>query len=426
MNSVLCVVLVTIVALITISFFFEFNIGPLAVLVALVIGKVFMGVGPGSLVGMIPGSTILTLILLSAFYGFALENGTANVLIQRMLNRFGRKMALFPVGMFALTAVLSGIGLGSGNATMIAAPIALAIAAEADIAPLVMAAAVGCGAAVGSNFPFSFGGLVAATLIEGSGELNNATPAIMDAALRGALIQGLSFLVVFLQQKGYRNSGMEQKAVPDMTPVQKKTAALIGVVVAVSVLPPVADMLLQSPMTSALAGYCDINTVMLVGIVVAMLMRLGDERVIIKNHVPWMLIVVISGMSMLIGLAKENGIVQLLGSAMSQNLPLFSIQYVLLLIGMVMSLFGGAISIVIPTLYPMVPGIAAATGLDIGQLYGCVLVGATCGGLSPYSSGGMILMSAYPSDRHRREFMLGLLCMPPLQSVISMLVYAIW
>ena len=77
MNGVLYVVLVTIVALIAISFFFEFNIGPLAVLAALVIGRVFMGASSGSLVEMIPGSTILTLILLSAFYGFALENGTA-------------------------------------------------------------------------------------------------------------------------------------------------------------------------------------------------------------------------------------------------------------------------------------------------------------------------------------------------------------
>lgn len=426
MNGLLYLVLGTIVALIAVSFLFEFNIGPLAVLAALLIGKVFMGSSIGGLLGMLPASTILTMILLSAFYGFALENGTANVLIQRMLNRFGRKMALFPVGIFALTAVLSGIGLGSGNATMIAAPIAMAIAAEADIAPLAMAMAVGCGAAVGSNFPFSFGGLIAVTLIEGSGELANATPAIMGAALRGVLIQALCFLLVFLQQKGYRNSGMEQKAVPDMTPVQKKTAALIGIVVSLSVLPPVADMLLQSPVTAALANYCDINTVMLAGIVAAMLLRLADERAVIKNHVPWMLIVVISGMSMLIGIARQNGIVEVLGSAVSHNLPVFAIQYVLLLIGMVMSLFGGAVSIVIPTLYPMVPGIAAATGLDIGTLYGCVLIGATCGGLSPYSSGGMILMSAYPSDKHRRKFMMGLLSMPLLQSVISMLVYAIW
>ncbi len=426
MSGLLYLILGTIIVLIAISFLFEFNIGPLAVLAALVIGKVFMGAGPGKLVGLIPGGTVLTLILLSAFYGFALENGTANVLIHRMLNRFGRKMALFPVGIFALTAVLSGIGLGSGNATLITAPIAMAIAAEANIAPLAMAMAVGCGAAVGSNFPFSFGGLIAVTLIEESGAMANAAPPIMGAALRGALIQVLSFFTVFIRQKGYRNSGMAKKPVPDMTQVQKRTAVLIGVVVSLSVIPPVADMLLQSPATALLASYCDINTVMLAGSAAAMLLHLADERAVIKNHVPWMLIVVISGMSMLIGIARENGIVAVLGAAVSRNLPLSAIPYVLLLIGMVMSLFGGAISIVIPTLYPMVPGIAAATGLDIGTLYGCVLVGATCGGLSPYSSGGMILMSAYPGDGQRRKFMLGLLCMPLLQTVISMLVYAIW
>ena len=423
--NLLYLVLGTIVALIAISFFFDFNIGPLAVLSALLIGKICLGLSSSKVVAMAPAGTILTMVVLSAFYGFAMENGTAEALIAHLLERFGRRLSLLPVVVFFLTALLSGVGLGSGNATMIMAPIALTIAAEAAFDPLSMAAAVGCGAAVGSNLPFSFGGLIAVTLIEESGAMADATPAIMQAAIRNAAIQFICFFAVFLLKHGYKNRGISLQRAPELNPMQKKTAWLILAVVLLSIVPPILDMVIHTPWSSTLSGICDINTVMLLGIIAAMLMKLADVRQIAKKQVPWLLIVVISGMSMLIGIAREGGIVDWLGQVLSKNLPTGLIPCIMLLIGMLMSLFGGAISVVVPTLFPMVPGVAAATGLNMGSLFGCVLVGATCGGLCPYSTGGMIMMSAYPKVQNRQRFMLGLLCMPFFQTLVSILVYMI-
>lgn len=424
MGSIYLIIAVIII-LIAISFLFDFNIGPLAVLAAMIIGKICMGYGTGQIIGMVPGNTLLTIIILSAFYGFALENGTAQILIENLLDRFGAKTAFLPVLIFLMTMVLSGIGLGSGNATMIMAPIALGIAAEAGIEPIVMAMAVSCGAASGSNFPFSFGGAIASSLIAEGGYLTDGVPVVMDAAIRNTLIQITSFLLVYFWKKGYRAGAISKKEIPVMTKLQKKTCCLTATVVSCSVLPLIISVLYPHPLIRQLAGYLDINVVMLVGIIAAMGLRLADERIVVKERVPWLLIIVISGMSMMIGIARENGIIDLLGQALKANLPESWILYTVILISMIMSLFSGAISVVVPTLYPMVPGITAGMGIDMGLLYGGILNGATCGGTSPYSTGGMIILSAYPKLEKRRKFLLELMIMPFFQVVIAGFFYTV-
>lgn len=422
----LCLVIMILVSLIAINFFWEFNIGPPAVLCALLIGKIYLGFDNSKIIGMIPGSTLFTMIVISGFYGFALENGTAHLLIQKLLNGFGHRAAFIPVLIFGITILLSGAGLGSGNATMIMAPFALGIAGEAAISPLVMAMAVSCGSAIGSNFPFSFGGAIAVSLIEEGGYMASGTAAMYDAALKNTVIQTISFLIIFFWKRGFSNQGMAEKEIVRMTDRQKKTGILIGAVVCASIgLSVLSGLCLQGVM-GKITGFLDIHVVLLVGIILAMAGRLADEREVIRKYVPWMLIVVISGVSMLIGIARFCGVVEILGNIFTMNISVSMMPYAVLVTGMLMSLFGGTISIVVPTLFPMVPGIVSGTGLESGGLFGCVLNGATCGGISPYSSGGMILLGAYTGQHSRRKFLAELMVMPFYQIAVAAMCYMIF
>lgn len=422
----LYLILMVLACLIAINFFVEFNIGPPAVLCALLIGKICLGLDHTSIIGMIPGSTVFTMIVISGFYGFALENGTAHRLIQKLLNCLGHRTAFIPVLIFGITILLSGAGLGSGNATMIMAPIALGIAGEAAISPLVMAMAVSCGSAIGSNFPFSFGGAIAVSLIEEGGYMGSGTAAIYDAAVKNTVIQTISFLFIFLWKRGFSNQGIPKKELSVMTDKQKKTGILIGAVVGSSIILSVLSGLDLHGFAGKLTGILDINMVLLAGIIFAMAGRLADEREVIRKYVPWMLIVIISGISMLIGIARFCGIVEILGDIFTMNISVSLMPYAVLAAGMLMSLFGGAISIVIPTLFPMVPGIVCGTGLESGFLFGCILNGATCGGISPYSSGGMILLGAYSGQHDRRRFLAELMIMPFYQILVAAVCYMLF
>ncbi len=421
-------VLGVIITLIIFSFFSKFNIGSPAVLASLLLGRVLLGMGVAQTAGFIPAGTILTLIALSVFYGFALENGTAEVIIQKILYRFGRRSDWMPLLIFTISALLSAAGLGCGNATLIMAPIAMSLVSSTSTSPLIMAVAVSCGSAAGGNFPFSYGGMVASDLIENAEHIHNATPVIFDSAMHNLVINLVAFLVLCIFCRGKKTSekpSVEVKENISFNRIQQKTFRLTCGTMFCSITPCLLSLIIPCQFTEQLADIFDICTVLIVGIILAKAMHLAPEREILKKHVPWMLLIVISGMSMLIGIARECGILELLSQIYAESVPGGFRQYLILAVSMVMSLFAGAISVVIPTMYPLVPAIASSVS-EMSLMYGMILTGATCGGISPYSSGGMILLGAYPDNQKRRKLLLQLLIMPFYLTLIACLIYAIW
>ena len=417
-------VLGVIIALIIFSFFSKFNIGSPAVLASLLLGRVLLGMGAAQTAGFIPTGTILTLIALSVFYGFALENGTADVVIQRILYRFGRRSDWMPLLIFTTSALLSAAGLGCGNATLIMAPIAMSLVSSTSTSPLIMAVAVSCGSAAGGNFPFSYGGMVASDLIENAAYLKNATPLIFDSAMHNLVINLVAFLVLYVFCRREKTS-IKVKEHVSFNRIQRNTFRLTCGTMFCSITPCTLSLIIPCKFTEQLADIFDISTVLIVGIIIAQAMHLAPEREILRKHVPWMLLIVISGMSMLIGIARECGILELLSQIYTESVPDGFRQYLVMIVSMVMSLFAGAISVVIPTMYPLVPAIASSAS-EMSLMYGMILVGATCGGISPYSSGGMILLGAYPDNHKRRKLLLQLLIMPFYLTLIACLIYAIW
>lgn len=417
------IVLGVLVALILLSSFSSFNIGTLAVFAALVLGKLLLGMRATEIASLIQAGTLLNLISLAVFYGFAMENGTAEALIQKVLYRFGKNTKFLPILIFFVSAGMSMAGLGCGNATMIMAPVAMNLATPTGISPLVMATAVACGAAAGGNFPFSYGGLVAAALIEEAGIVPHPAATVMGAAIRNFAVNTVGFCLLFLLQKGKRTTLIVPEA-PPLNPIQKKTGCLICAIMICVITPSIFSLLLPCKFTRKLSSILDTSTVLIGGIIAASAMHLAPEREVLKKHVPWMLLIVISGMSMLVGIAQKCGIIEYLGTALNDSVPSWMMKYIVLLIGMTMSLFAGAISVVIPTLYPLIPAIGA-NAAEIGILYGATLTGATCGGICPYSSGGMVLLGAYPDAQGRRKLLLQLLLMPIYLIVIACVVYTI-
>lgn len=417
------IVIGVLIALILFNFFSHINIGPLSVLAALILGRLLLGLNVAQTAALVPAGTLLTLIALSAFYGFALENGTANALIQRILSRLGSKSDKLPLVIFAVSALLSAAGLGCGNTTLVMAPAAMSLAGTAAFSPLVMAAAVSCGAAAGGNFPFSYGGVIAASLIHDAGTLVDPASTVLNAAFRNFMVNAIAFLTLYIAKKGPKSRIPVQQA-PPLNQIQRKTVRLITVVIFCTILPGVLALLFPCPFSKSLSNFLDTSTVMIAGVIAASALHLAPEREVLKKHVPWGLLVIISGMCMLIGIARKCGIIDLLGDTLGNSIPQGIMKYVLLLISMTMSLFAGAISVVVPSLYPIVPTIGGSAA-NTALYYGAILTGATCGGISPYSSGGMLILGAYPKEQGRRKLLLQLLLMPFYITAIAFIVYTI-
>lgn len=419
------VVICIILGIIGIGFLGKVEIGYLSVLAALLCGLLFTGLSITQIVSLIPLNTIFTIILITTFFGYAVENGTIQLLISKILTLFADKMALFPPFVFVLALVASGSGLGGGNATLLLAPIAFLIGIPAGITPLVLGMAVSCGATAGSNFPFSYGGVIFSSLVEAQKYPESVSTLVSSAAITGVILSVLSFLAVFFVIRD--RVAKHHHIGPDcatLNSCQKRTLVLTCCVVALVVIPNVANLFFPRSFWGTAVRFCDIRVVMAAGIVLANLLRLADDRTILRDHIPWRIIVLISGMSMLIGVAGTMGVANALSQILCRYLSNNTIVYSVIIVSMVMSLFSSAIAIVLPSLLPMVTVLSLATGLDTGLLYTAVFLGATCGGISPLSTGGMIVLANSTLEgKPRAKLFNQLLLMPFLQALICCIIF---
>ena len=136
---------------------------------------------------------------------------------------------------------------------------------------------------------------------------------------------------------------------------------------------------------------------------ILMLIGAVDTKKAISS-IPWNVLIMIGGMSMLTGVVKTLGGVALLANAISAvNVPALCAPLMLLVAGL-MSFFSSGNGVVLPTLIPIIPSLNASAG----ALTAAVGMGASCTGISPLSVIGGHMMSCYdaiykPTEEERTK-----------------------
>ena len=143
----------------------------------------------------------------------------------------------------------------------------------------------------------------------------------------------------------------------------------------------------------------DIGLIAIIFSIIAFIMKLGKEKEIIAK-VPWNTLIMICGVGMLISVAIEAGTIELLSSWISSSIPKFLIPIVLCIVGGIMSSFSSTLGVVAPALFPIIPIIANITGINPSILFTATIVGAQATSISPFSSGGSLILGS-ASDEER-------------------------
>ena len=188
-----------------------------------------------------------------------------------------------------------------------------------------------------------------------------------------------------------------------MTPVQKKTFALILVLVVLMVVPSLLGNLGLSAL-AALSRKLDISLVCIVLATVAALLKLADAKTVVTRHIPWNTLMMLAGVSMLVGVASEGGAVDLIGSWIGGIVPMF------VLLSGFMSVFSAGSSVVVPTLFVLVPSVlTTAVGVNYHALYAGIAIGANASAVSPFSGGGSLTLANIKQDDIREKMFLPLI-----------------
>lgn len=404
---------ILIIAAIAIAVFLGYktgiNTGLFCLVFAYGIGSFVMGLKPKAIIGYWPTNTMFVILAVSLFYNVAAANGTLEKLSKSLLYSCRNFPKLLPYALFFVAVILSVMGAAYFTVLAFLAPITMLICEESKMDKLTGAVAINCGALAGGNFPTAALGVVFRGLMdEAYADTPEATPidSFSAALLMFALAILVSLLVITVFRFGVKaNKRIGEGVVFTMPEAyddkQKKTLRLIFAMMAVVLAFPLLKLLLPGvAILSTIAGKIDVGLVAILFAVLALLMKLAPQKEIIAK-VPWNTILMIAGAGTLIAVAVEAGTIELLSAWIGSNVPVFLIPLAFSIIGGIMSFFSSTTGVVCPALFPLIPGLAAATGINPAALFTCTVLGAQSSAISPFSSGGSLILGSCGKEEER-------------------------
>ena len=380
------------------------NMGLSAAVFAFLIACFGLGMSPGDLKNMLPIKIIFPVTAITTFYGFALENGALLKVVQYVIYLFRGKPGAIPMILFFMSALLGVAGMDAGSVGVIMSPIAMIIVTLGNLPLLPCAIGTLLGSSVGSNYMFSTGGTIMRGLVEETEFVNQAMGISLSIFLHNLICFFLLFLVIFLLFRGHGHSAAVEQPSP-LDKKQKINLVLIGLFILTAAVPSILGTLTGNATIQTFARRLDVGFIALVFALIATLLHLGDATAVIKTRVPWRTLFMVSGVTMLIGVATEAGLMDVLLDLEGQSFPEWLIVPFTALVAGIMSFFSSAISVVIPTMFPLVPGLVAATGASPHLFYVAIALGSAITALSPFSTGGSIMLSACTEEGRREKLM---------------------
>jgi len=388
-----------------------YNTGFFCIVFAYLIGCFAVGMSTKSLIASWPTSTMFVILSVSLFYNFAAVNGTLEKLSSMLLYACRKFPGLLPYALFLVAVILSVMGAAYFTVLAFLAPITMAICEESKMDKLTGAVAINCGALAGGNFPTGALGVVFRGLMDTAYADNPDIPAT-DSFSTEFMIFSLaivfSVILITIFRFGFKENREIGKGVTFKKPEpfddkQRKTFTLMILMMIAVLVFPIMKMIMPSNETiSSIAGMIDVGLVAFIFTVIALLLKLAPQKEVIAK-VPWNTILMIAGAGMLIAVAVEAGTINQLSNWIGANVPVFLVPLAFSIVAAIMSFFSSTTGVVTPALFPLIPALAVATGLNPVTLFACTVLGAQSSAISPFSSGGSLILGSYGNDEERNK-----------------------
>lgn len=407
------------------------NTGFFCIAFAYLIGCFGLGMSTRAIINFWPVSIMFVILSVSLFYNFAAVNGTLEKMSSVLLYACRNFPGLLPFALFFVAVVLSVMGAAYFTVLAFLAPITLTICEEAKMDKLTGAVAINCGALAGGNFPTSSLGVIFRGLMETAYE---SAPTLGAIDSFSAELKIFAFAIVFsviliaffrYGLKANRNigKGVTFKKPAPFDAKQRTTLSLILIMMAVVLVFPLLNLLIPGvDFIKMVSGKVDVGLVAICFTLIAMLLNLAPQKEVIAR-VPWNTIIMIAGAGMLIAVAVEVGTIEALSAWIGSNVPVYVVPIAFSLVAAFMSFFSSTTGVVAPALFPLIPALAASTGLNPAVLFACTVLGAQSSAISPFSSGGSLVLSGCGKEEERNSLFNRLLFIAVPASVLCCAVY---
>jgi di/tricarboxylate transporter len=355
------------------------NVGVLAFALAWLSGLVGGG-GHEFVVKSFPSQLFVTLAGVTLLFALAESNGTLERLAAAVLRLARGDARAMPVLLFAIACLVSTVGPGAIASVALVAPMAMAVGRRAGISPFLTALAVTNGANAGNLSPVSAVGVIANTKMAEAG-LGGHELKVWAANFAAHVVVGAAAYVAL---GGLRLSGRAESA---ETPAAAAAGGLSGaqwLTLAVVASWIVGVVGLSLPLgLSAFAAAC-----------VLILAGAGEDGEAVRR-MPWAAILMVTGMSALVGALERTGGMALFTSLLAGLATPATVNGMIAFVTGLISTYSSTSGVVLPAFLPTVPGLVRELGGgDPLAIALSINVGASIVDVSPLSTLGALCVAA--------------------------------
>ena len=384
------------------------NIGVLAMAMAFVVGVFIGDMSPDDVIAGFPTDLLFTLVSVTLLFSIANCNGTLARFTNHAVRLCKGNAMLLPSMFFLVGFVIATIGAGATPASALLAPPAMAAAARAGISPLVMAVVAGNGVLAGTLSPFSPNGIIANDIMARIG-LDGYRWYTFGFNAFAHLLVGVAGFFLFGGMKLKRNGGTDDETLPageDLAMQRRHWLTASGIVLLI---------------IAVVAFALDVGMVAIIIAAALILLRSVDEAQAIKR-MPWSVIVMVTGVTVLVSLLKEteglllitNGIATISTPATIEAIVAFGAGFI--------SVYSSTSGVVLPAFLPMVPSLADQLGgIEPLPIALSMSMSASLVDLSSLSTVGALYMASAAEGTDTRKLFNALLIWGLSMSVVGAL-----
>lgn len=355
------------------------NVGVLATAFAWLIGTYAAGWRADQIMAGFPVSLFLTLVGVTLLFALAEVNHTLEQLATRLVTLAGGRRHAVPIVLFVVAGVLSSVGPGAVSATALLVPLAMVLGTRFGIPAVVVALMIANGANAGNLSPISAVGVIANSRMAEAG-IGPYPGRVWFANFAAHVLVALAALFIFRGEPRPSAAGGPDQGAPAQGPLTR--AQWVTTIVIGAWIVGVVGFSLNVGLAAFGAA----------ALLVAA--RTADEGAALKR-VPWSVIIMVSGVSVLIGLLEKTGGMDLFATLLAAIASPSTINGTIAFVTGLISSWSSTSGVVLPAFLPTVPSLVERLGGgDPLAVSLSINVGSSMVDVSPLSTIGALAVAA--------------------------------
>lgn len=387
MSPALLSLLALVVAL-ALSMTSRINVGLLAVALAWLIGVYAAGLKPDVVMSGFPVTLFLTLTGVTLLFAIADTNGTLARLAHHAVRAARGNARVLPVLFFVIAFAISTVGPGAISSVALVIPLAMAISERTGVSRFLTALMVANGANAGNLSPISSVGVIANNAMAKGGLGGHEWRVWLANFVAHALVALAAYLA--LSGKHEDASDTPVAAATDGALVAEGDAPLTGV-------QRLTSVVILAWIVGVVGFKLNLGMSAFGATAILLLARAADEAAAIRK-VPWGVILMVSGVSLLISLLEKTGGMDLFTTLLARMATPTTLNGVIAFVTGAISTYSSTSGVVLPAFLPTAATLVEKVGGgDPLAVALSINVGSALVDVSPLSTLGALCVAAASS-----------------------------